>query len=150
MNKITTPTLVFNADHSAAIRLALGAALAHEATSSLSNRELSVRIGCGETTVRRYRRIANSIGLTGSISDRATPTIQRIPESMMAEAWMTLYDAFWATEAAASPLAKKIHSKAEALLTLLKQAPTKEEVAFIYEASLKLADEAVALECLTR
>lgn len=68
-------TNLYTSDRLAAIRLALGAALAHEETAKLSNRALAARIGCAESTVRRYRRIANAIGLTGAQSDQKAAVV---------------------------------------------------------------------------
>jgi hypothetical protein len=78
-----TTILFTNAERNAAIRLALGAALAHEATAKLSNRSLSAAIGCTETTVRRYRKIANDIGLIGLIRRDATPVVMSVPQPLI-------------------------------------------------------------------
>lgn len=142
MIQTSAPTLVSNADRTAAIRLALGAALAHEVTANLSNRELASRIGCGETTVRRYRKIANATGLTGSIATGQAPIIKRVEKTMASEAWENLVGVFDVTEGIPAQWALRMNARAKAYLALLDSQPSDDEVRTIYAASVQMTDDA--------
>jgi phage regulator Rha-like protein len=107
-----------------------------------AERKLALQLGCGETTVRRYRQVANTIGLTGSICAGGINVIQRVPRSMLDDAGYLLMGVADATCDEDHPAAKAINAKAHALITLLISNSTREDVAFIHAAAVKLADDA--------
>lgn len=141
-----TTTLITNTDRTAAVRLALGAALAHEATAKSSNRALAVQIGCGETTVRRYRKIATDIGLIGSIRKGSTPAILSVPRSLQDDLGSVLMELREVTEYAASAFGEQIYARACTLSDLLNQKPTKEDLLFIQSATERLSLDAEVLD----
>lgn len=134
-------SIVFNSDRMAAVRLALGAALAHPRTAALSNAELARQIGCGETTVRRYRKIAEGIGLNGVFEANGTVSICHVPDSLAGEARSILQDVIDATDFENSDTAEKANAKARALLVLLDQKPSRETIAFVHKTAQELSDE---------
>ncbi|MGE5475162.1 MAG: hypothetical protein ACM3Q1_00775 [Bacteroidales bacterium] len=141
MSQPVNGSIIFSSDRMAAVRLALGAALAHPHTAALSNAELARQIGCGETTVRRYRKVAESIGLRGVISDDGTPAVCRVPDSLAGEAQSILYSLIDATDCESSDAAQKVNARARALLVLLDGKPCRETIVFVHKAALEMSDE---------
>lgn len=124
-------TTLYTSDRLAAVRLALGAALAHEDTAKLSNRVLASRIGCAESTVRRYRRIANTIGLAGAQSDQLAANVS-VPDALNDRIVRSLEMIGTATRNATSLKAQRLNLLSTSLLILLENAATLDEVKLIY------------------
>lgn len=141
MHHTANGSIVFNSDRMTAVRLALGAALAHPQTASLSNAELARQIGCGETTVRRYRKVADSIGLMGVLSENGTVSVCHVPDSLAGDASSTLISIIDATDGEGSDAAQKVNAKARALLVLLDQSPSRETIEFVHKTAQELSNE---------
>lgn len=139
------PTFIFNTERTAAVRMALGIALSHVETAKLSNAALARAIGCGETTVRRYRKIASAAGLVGLVKAGPAP-VDRVPESMEGATAGLLYGAFDAAADATSSFGNKLYARAEALRDMLDQAQTEEEVRCVYRAALELSADINTLD----
>lgn len=142
----TAPAFIFNTERTAAVRMTLGIALSHVETAKLSNAALARAIGCGETTVRRYRKIASAAGLVGMVKAGPAPVVCRIPESMVNAAAGMIYDAFDATVDATSSFGKMLFTCVEALRPLLDQARTAAEVEYVYQAAQKLSANIATLD----
>lgn len=141
MHNAASGSIIFDSDRMTAVRLALGAALAHPNTAALSNAELARQIGCGETTVRRYRKVAESIGLHSVISDDGAPAVCRVPDSLAGEAQSILYSLIDATDCDSSDAAQKANARARALLVLLDGKPSRETIVFVHKAAQELSDD---------
>lgn len=140
------PAFIFNTERTAAVRMALGIALSHVETAKLSNAALARAIGCGETTVRRYRKIASASGLVGMVKAGPAPVLGRIPESMIGEAAGMLSASFDATADATSSFGKKLFARTKALMVLLDQIETTADVEYVYQAAQTLSEGADTLD----
>jgi len=129
-----------------ALRLALGAALAHQDTAKLSNRMLAKRFGCSETTVRRYRKIADTIGLTASMNATTPLRSVRVPTHWMDEARKNANFIIKEVEGDDTETGRFFLYQAELLLRLIAESGLKDDGFFIFVRSENLMNE---FECYT-
>lgn len=130
--------LLRGTDRLAAMRLALGAALADPQTAKLSNAAIAQRVGCSPATVRRYRKIADVAGITGSIRVGTPSSIRPLPASLLVDLSGKLLSVIAKTEGASSELGKQLNFRAKALEAILARASSESDLTSIRVEAEKL------------
>lgn len=75
-------TYIFSeVDRNNAIRMALGHALSQKGISKFSDYQIARQIGCGETTVRKYRTSAQKIGMYDRLPTFDGVQFIKVPEN---------------------------------------------------------------------